>query len=94
MSKEINLEITATGGIQMLQDDTLDLCELGCVETKRASHVEFSNEKQCWFVQSAKTKEILKDGFKNRGDAIAWEKRYYSPDGEGWKELTQDKEIA
>ena len=59
MSKEINLEITATGGIQMLQDDTLDLCELGCVETKRASHVEFSNEKQCWFVQSAKTKEIL-----------------------------------
>jgi len=90
MSKEIELEITATGGVQMLADDSLDLRDMGEVKTKRASHVEFDNDKQCWFVQSAKTLEILKDGFSNRGEALAWEKEYYSPSGKGWDELTQE----
>lgn len=84
----ISLQITASGGVQMLHDDAVDLTELGQIEMSRASHVEFNNEKQAWFVQSAASLKVLKDDFRTRADALAWEKSYYSPDGEGWKELT------
>lgn len=72
----------------MLQDDAVDLREFGAVEMTRASHVEFDNQKQAWYVQSAKTLIILKDDFKTRADALTWEKNYYSPEGQGWAELT------
>jgi len=87
MSKEIQLQITASGGVQMLHDDAVDLTQLGTVETTRASHVEFCNEKQMWFVQSAKTLEILRDDFVTRESALIWEKAYYSPGGAGWQEV-------
>ena len=91
MSKEINLQITKKGGVQMLHDDTLDLCELGCdVQVQRASHVEFNNETKFWYVQSAKTLKILRTNFKSREDALNWEKQYYGPNGEGWEELTKE----
>lgn len=87
----ISLEITAQGGVRMLQDDAVDLRELGKVKVKRASHVEFSNKTQLWYVQSAKTKKMLKADFKTRAAALAWEKTYYSPSGKGWAELTGGK---
>ena len=83
----IKLEITAKGGIQMLHDDAVNLAEFGKVEVKRASHVEYNNEVGCWLVQSAKTGIILKDDFKTRAEALAWEKVHYSPGGRGWGEL-------
>ncbi len=86
--KAISLEITAQGGIRMLQDDAVDLSAFGPVEIARASHVEFDNERQDWFVQSAKTLEILARGFATRGAAIDWEKDHYAPGGAGWPELT------
>lgn len=92
--KTVNLQITSEGGVRMLHDDAVDLGELGKVEMSRASHVEFCNEKQAWFVQSALTLKILKDDFKTRAEALTWEKNYYSPDGEGWHELTTKKEEA
>ena len=87
----INLQITTQGGIQMLQDDRVDLREFGRVDMSRASHVEFSNQKQKWFVQSARTLEILRDDFDSREEALAWEKEFYSPGGAGWNELTDDQ---
>lgn len=75
----------------MLQDDRVDLRPLGKVKVYRASHVEFSEENQKWYVQSAKTMKILRDDFDTRAEAIAWEKEYYSPDGEGWDEINQEK---
>ena len=78
----------------MLHDDAVDLAELGHIEMSRASHVEFDNDKQAWFVQSAATMKILKDDFKTRAEALTWEKNYYSPTGEGWHELTTKKEEA
>lgn len=87
----LKMQITAQGGVQMLHDDAVDLTELGSVEMIRASHVEFDNEKQVWFVQSAKTMKILADGFKTRAEALTWEKNYYSPGGDGWSELTEAK---
>lgn len=95
--KEVSLQITASGGVRMLHDDSVNLAELGTIEMSRASHVEFDNEKQAWYVQSALTLKILKDDFPDRASALAWEKSYYSPSGEGWAELTvknQTKEEA
>ena len=87
MSGAIKLQITNGGGVQMLQDDRIDLRPLGKIKVYRASHVEFSEEKQAWYVQSAKTNKILKDDFQTRAEAIAWEKEHYSPDGDGWHEI-------
>lgn len=87
----ISLQITPEGGIQMLQDDAIDLTQFGQVEVSRASHVEFCNREQGWYIESAKTGERLASGFKTRGEAITWEKNYYSPSGAGWAELTEDK---
>ena len=83
--------ITKNGGIEMLHDDALNLADFGTVETQRASHVEFCNIKQKWYVQSAATLKIL-NFFDTRTEALAWEKRYYSPDGDGWFELQNKKE--
>lgn len=85
----ISLQIDASGGIQMLQDDALDLRQFGKVEISRASHVEFDNGVQAWYVQSAKTGEMLHYA-QTRAEALAWEKAYYSPSGPGWAELTQE----
>lgn len=86
----IELEITAEGGVQMLQDDAVDLRELGHVEISRASHVEFDNLRQEWYVQSAVTGAYL-HWARTRAEALAWEKQHYSPSGLGWAELTGGK---
>lgn len=84
--KEIKLEITTEGGLAMLHDDDFNMKEFGQVQMKRASHVEPA-EDGTWFVQSAKTLKMLKEGFETRKEALDWEKKYYSPDGQGWNEL-------
>lgn len=97
----IELQITAAGGVEMLHDDAVDLNEFGTPEVTRASNVEYANPgmrvlgfgplvANAWYVQSAKTNTILKDGFLTRAEALAWEKTYYSPSGPGWTELTQE----
>lgn len=101
---KIQLEVTRDGGIRMLHDDVIDLAELGRPKVVRASHVEFhdgdvsSSElprggrglRVGWYVQSAKTLVVLKSGMKTRQEALAWEKKYYSPRGKGWTELTKE----
>lgn len=100
---EIEMQITAEGGVQMLHDDAVDLGQLGEPTVERASHVEYSDGKTLiklanesvtllargWYVQSAKTLEILWHGLPTRAMALAWEKSYYSPTGLGWSELTE-----
>lgn len=88
----IKLEIT-DNAIQMLHSDALDFSEFGEVTIQRASNVEFSNEAKAWEVSSAKTGKLLKGGFHTRDEALKWEKEYYSPDGEGWAELTNEEKI-
>ena len=79
--------VTKAGGVQMLHDDVASLETLGKVEVSRASHVEYDNALQKWYVQSAKTLEVL-GHFDTREAALAWEKDFYSPGGSGWNELT------
>lgn len=85
--EDMHILFTKTGGIQMLHDDNAQLETLGKVDIERASHVEWDNDKQKWYVQSAKTLEIF-DYFDDREAALAWEREHYSPKGEGWAELT------
>ena len=87
----MNILITKTGGVQMLHDDTAELETLGKVDVSRASHVEFCNDRQQWYVQSAKTKKYL-GYFDTRTEALTWERDFYSPSGEGWPELLEDRE--
>ncbi len=91
MPEEIKLSIMPNGGVQMLWNDAVDVRQFGEVEVVRASHVEFNNATGFWYVQSAKTGKMLKEDFMSRDEALAWEKVYYSPDGEGWEELTGGK---
>jgi len=89
----MKLQITKSGGIQMLHDDSVHLEEFGQVKVERASHVEFDNVTQKWYVQSAKTLKMLKADFETRVEALAWEKQYYSPDSQGWKEFVLDETV-
>jgi len=86
----IKLEVMANGGVRMLHDDAVDLKQFGDVEVVRASHVEYNNATGFWYVQSAKTLKMLKEDLPSRAEALAWEKVYYSPGGEGWNELTEE----
>lgn len=86
----LKMQLTRSGGVQMLQDDAVDLTEFGSVEVTRASHVEFCNQDQAWFIASAKTGKRLASGFKTRAEAITWEKNHYAPGGAGWSELTEE----
>ncbi len=86
----IQLQLTANGGMRMLQDDAMDLRQFGKVKVTRASHVEFDNAAQTWYVKSAKTGKYLYRA-RTRAMALAWEKRFYSPSGKGWAELTGGK---
>lgn len=95
---DIQIQITAAGGVQMLHSDAVDLSALGEIKVCRASHVEYSDgafpervagRRRGWYVQSAKTLITLADGFETRAEALAWEKQHYSPTGDGWTELTE-----
>lgn len=82
----MHILVTKDGGVQMLHDDTAEIETLGKVSVKRASHVEYDNERQQWYVQSAATLKIL-EYFNTRDEALSWEKEYYSPKGKGWEEI-------
>ena len=82
----MKIQITKIGGIQMLHDDTAELETMGKVQVKRASHVEYDNKRNLWYVKSAKTLKILCYA-QTREGALQWEKEYYSPSGNGWGEL-------
>lgn len=85
--EKISFEISGNQ-VKKLHDDSIDWSQFGKVKVKRASHVEFSNKTGLWYVQSAKSKRMIKDDFKTRVQALAFEKIYYSPGGKGWVELT------
>lgn len=86
----MTLEILKDGTVRALYTDQIDLTNLGRINVKRASHVEFNNELSSWEVISAKTKRVLFSTC-SREKALVWEIKYYSPNGSGWKELTNGR---
>ena len=83
----MTLEVTSDGNIRCLYTDEVDLVQLGRLQVSRASHIEFDNYLRKWTITSAKTGKRL-HSVRTREEALDWECQYYSPQGEGWDELT------
>ena len=94
----IKLRIGPAGTIHGLWSDTVDWNSLGRVSVTRASHVEFSDQRQQWYVRAARPRNrlrrilqlVLRRPFgeivhwaKTRQEALAWERAYYEPGGPG-----------
>ena len=99
----MKMRITPDGTIRGLWDDQIDWPNLGRVTVRRASHVEFRDRRQLWYVRAGRPRSalriILQVVFRRpfgeivhwadtREEALAWERRYYEPGGPGW---TEDK---
>ena len=95
----MKLRITPDGTVRGLWSDTVDWSLLGWVSVRRASHVEFCDRRQKWYVRAGSTCNALRSLLqavtgrpfgeilhwaKTREDALAWEQRYYEPGGAGW----------
>jgi len=75
------IEIDENGNISTLYNDFVDLYEVGRVHNvRKASYVEFAEEKQEWQIISAKTSEVLASD-KNREKAIDKEIEMFQPGG-------------
>lgn len=73
-------EIDADGNIHTLYTDEIDLFAIGKVSNvRKASNVEFNEEKQVWEVLSLEG-EVLYE-HKNRDKAIEWEISQFQPGG-------------
>lgn len=100
----IKLRITPDGRICGLWADEVQLCELGVVSVRRASHVEFDARQQCWCVRDASPKtwlcrwlhRLLRRPISRvlhraatRVSALAWEHDHFEPGGAGWNRLPE-----
>lgn len=70
----LEVTITKDGEVQCLAPDDLDLRDVGSLHVRRASHVEFDNDRQRWLVTLPNGKEIGE--FATRGEAIRFEVEY------------------
>ncbi len=95
----IKLRITPDGRIRGLWSDEVQLCELGVVRVRRASHVEFDDRQQCWCVRDASPRIWLSRWLNRllrrpvhctvhqatkRASALAWEHEHFQPGGPFW----------
>jgi hypothetical protein len=98
----VRLRINEDGRVQGLWSDAIDWTLLGRVSVHRASHVEFCQRRQTWFVRAAKPngwfRRLLQRLLRRpcgevlhwaptRGQALAWEHAHYEPGGPGWSAL-------
>lgn len=98
----IKLRITHDGRVRGLWSDHLSFSELGIVHVRRASHVEFDQRSQSWFVREAVPKKGLCRLLQRllgrpsgrvlfnavtRSVALAWEHNYFQPGGPGWNQI-------
>lgn len=96
------LEITPDGRVRGLWTDALALPQLGHCLVQRVSYVEFSLQRQCWYVREAQPvswlHRLLQALFgwpsgrtlhaaPSRQQALRWEARHFAPGGPGWKRL-------
>lgn len=74
--KQVVLRIDkASATARTLWTDAINLRGLGKLRVERASHVEFDDSRQTWYVATPGW-NLLKDGFTTREEALAWESRW------------------
>lgn len=69
--------VVGEGGVTGLAGGPLSLADLGQRQTRRVSHVEFSDLVNEWVVSDAETKEILYQ-HPDYDVALAWEISHYN----------------
>ena len=98
----IKLRISREGVVQSLWADEIQWVDLGVVQVRRASHVEFDEAGQCWCVQEGKPTSTVRRWLQwllrrsmgqvlhraaTRQAALAWEHDHFQPGGPGWRRL-------
>jgi len=71
MGRDLEITITAEGDVQCLAPDDLDLREIGKLNVRRASHVEFDNARQMFVVTLPNGTEL--GAYATRGEGLAAE---------------------
>lgn len=94
------IRIAPNGTIRGLWDDRVDWTSLGRVTVRRASHVEYCDRWQQWYVRRARPRSALRRCLqwltgrlcgeilhwaRMRQDALTWEQQHYGISGLGWK---------
>ena len=89
----IKLRITSDGNVTGLWDDQINWRSLGNLAVRRASHVEFCDRRQMWYVQRAQPRRCLRRLLQNllrrplgeilhwsptREQALIWEREHFS----------------
>ena len=93
------IRIAPDGTVRGLWTDEVDWPSLGKAAVERASHVEFCERRQLWYVRAGKPRNRLRrilqlvlhrpfgevlHWAKTRQEALAWEQNHYQPGGPGW----------
>jgi len=96
----MKLRITPNGCIRGLWSDDVQLRHLGTLKVRRASHVEFDDRQQCWFVREAQPVGRLRRWLQwllkrptgrvlhraaSRSLALIWEHEHFQPGGPEWR---------
>ena len=94
------IRIAPDGRVRGLWTDEIDWPSLGKAAVKRASHVEFCEQEQLWYVRDSHARNSLRACLEivlrrplgdvlhwsgSRTEALAWERDYFSPGGPGWR---------
>lgn len=94
------IRIAPDGRVRGLWTDEIDWPSLGKAAVERASHVEFCERRQLWYVRDVRARNALRVFLEivlrrpfgdvlhwsgSRRDALAWEHDYFSPGGPGWQ---------
>lgn len=95
----IKLRIAPDGVVRGLWSDAVDWAAIGRVSVRRASHVEFCDRTQIWYVRARRPKSRLRRLLQHvlrrpcgevlhraptRSEALAWEREHFAPGGAGW----------
>ncbi len=93
------LRIAPDGTVRGLWTDEIDWPSLGRSSVRRASHVEYCDRRQQWYVRAARprswVRRVLQRALgrrcgevlfwaKTRPEALAWEQQHYEPGAAGW----------
>ncbi len=99
----MKLIITPNGTIRGLWSDTINWKAIGLISVRRASHVEFCERRQQWFVRLARPRSLVRRLVQwltgrplgeilhwspTREEAIAWEIAHFEPGGAAWPPRT------
>ena len=93
------LRIAPDGTVRGLWTDEIDWQSLGRSSVRRASHVEYCDRRQQWYVRAARPRSWIRRvqqwavgrpcgevllWANTRQEALAWEQRHYGPGGPRW----------